>query len=103
MERLKAELRMLAQHDLGSENNKQAVMDGFLEVLELFLTPEAIDTLSGWEARSLLVLFLADATHLGYDGAVSEFMKHIGPLPSPRQLPAIQVIADNVVSIFDRA
>lgn len=102
MERLKAELRMLAQHDPGSENNKQAVMEGCLEVLERFLTPAAIETLSGHEVRRLMISFLSDARLWGYDEAVTQFMRHLGPLSSPRQLPAIKILADNVVSIFDK-
>ena len=74
MDRLKAELRRLAQDDPGAEGNKQAVMEGFLEVLGLFLTPVAIETLSGYEVRGLMVCFLADASRLGYDAAVNEFM-----------------------------
>lgn len=102
MEKLKAELRLLGQHDTGTAENKSAITEAFFEVMLVFLTPAAIETFSGPELRALMVRMLKDAEEDGYQAAVGNFMSHLGVLPYRRPLPPAIHVSDNVVSIFKK-
>lgn len=102
MDRLKAELRQLAQHDGGTPEDRDNLIDSIILLLQRYFTDEMINTFSGWEVRGLIINYLKRAEEVNVEAALKELPQHIHLSSIRRQLPAETMNAQNVVSIFGR-
>lgn len=102
MERLKAELRALSQHDTGTAETREKLIEVLLDILGTYFTPAGLATLNGYEARQLMILMFKDSEAYGGDEASRLVMSHIHVGSVSRQLPKYQVPTNKVVSIFQK-
>lgn len=102
MDRLKAELRHAMQHDAGTDEEREALVNELVAFLSEYFTPLALANFTGAEARQMMIKMMADADLSGYHWAAENFMSHIGLLPTRRQLPKLTVNIGNVINIFSK-
>lgn len=105
MDKIKVELLKLSNErgDHGSVEDRRQFIQVFMDALHLYLTPEAIRSFELFHLRALMVHWFRAAAETDVETANRDLVLYIDVAPEPRQRPAEEPVAENIVNMFAKS